>query len=367
MRLSNPIIAASSNLTKTVKRMKNLEESSIGAIIVKSLLEKKIAKKAPKPRFKIISSGIHLLKSDSLYSYEPSDWSLEKYAGEITKAKKELRIPVIASLACITDEGWMSYGKDLEEAGADAIELNFSCPVGPHISSEDDFIDRLVKIVKMLKQELYIPIIAKLTPQLTNPTYVSKNLEKAGADAVVMFNRFSGLEINIKEEKPILCGSYCGYGGAWQINHSLRWVSASFKVLDVPISGSGGVSSAEDIIKYILAGATTVQLCTLIHMKGISVIKELNKGLRRFMIDKGYSCLDDFRGKVVDDIIQPSDIDVSSNNMRARIDPDKCNSCGICEKVCMNNAIVDFQVSSKCEGCGLCAEVCANKAISMVN
>ena len=357
LKLSSPIIAASSNTTATVRRMRKAQDNGAGAVVVKSLIEK--GGKAPAPRFKLINNGV------SLYSYEPSDLSPEKYVQEIIKAKKELDIPVIASIACMTDKIWVSYAKSAEDAGADALELNLSCP----LRLSEDIADKMVHVLRLVKDEISIPVIPKLTPQLTNPLIVAKRLEKAGADALVMFNRFSGLEIDIRKEKPVLCGSYCGYGGRWLINYSLRWVSAAYPKLDIPISGSGGIMFSSDVIKYLLSGAATVQVCTAILRKGYGVIKDLNKGLKEFMIEKEYTNLDEFKGKIISGIIPGAKRDgnkrVDEMKAKVRIRDNKCNNCGLCRKICVSKSIdQEYRVMPKCDGCGLCVELCPRNAIS---
>ena len=136
LKLRSPIIAGSAGITETVERMKKTQDNGAGAVVMKSLFEDEISRTSPTPRFKLIDYGKGLKNNKSkngfsLYSYEQgSEWGLERYAEEVSKAKKELDIPIIASINCISEKGWIFYAKRIEKAGADALEINLSCPHG---------------------------------------------------------------------------------------------------------------------------------------------------------------------------------------------------------------------------------------------
>lgn len=369
LKLSNPIIAAPAGITETVERMKKAEEAGAGAVIVKTLFEKEVTRIAPTPRFKIIRYGTSKEKAFSLYSYEQASvFGPREYASEIAKARKELNIPVIASISCVTDEGWVSYSKTLEEAGASALELNLSCPHGPIMMSDRDMVEEMIKVTKTVKENITIPVITKLSPQLTNPLSVAKALEESGADGLTVFNRLTGLEIDIEKEKPIMHEGYAGYGGPWARNYCLRWISALYPEVKIPVSGSGGVWSGEDIVRYILAGATTVQVCTAIVMQGYRVIGQYKEALADHMRRKGYKTPGEFRGKVSGKILSLDEID-RKHTVKADIDGSLCKPCGLCERVCIYSGVTrmedKYQINDHCDGCGLCAELCPTEAITM--
>jgi dihydroorotate dehydrogenase (fumarate) len=370
LKLRNPIIAAPAGTTGTVERMKKAEDKGVGAVVVKTLFEEEVTRISPTPRFKIIRHNLANYRNFSLYSYEQaSEYGPEEYAEEIARAKRELEIPVIASISCSTEEGWVSYAKLVEEAGASALELNLSCPHGPIIMSDRDVIGEMVDTTKLVGQNTSLPLIPKQTPQSTNPLAVSKSLEAAGASAVVIFNRLTGLEIDTELEEPVMHKGYAGHGGPWAIQYPLRWISAISPVLSIPISGSGGVSSGNDVVKYLLAGATTVQICTAIIMRGYEVIEKFNCELTQWMERKGYETIDEFRGSVCNRILGLREVD-RRHTRRASINADRCTSCGICARVCIYQAPRKdeqaYYISDKCDGCGLCVELCPQKAIEMI-
>ena len=304
LKLKSPVIAGSAGITETVERMEKAQSNGAGAVVMKSLFEDEISRTSPTPRFKLIdygkeAKGNRSKNGFSLYSYEQgSGWELERYAEEVYRAKKELDIPIIASINCVSEEGWVSYAKRLEKAGADALEINLSCPHGSIIFRGKEVEKSILDTVRLVRENVCLPIIAKISSQLTSPVQIIKEIESIGANGITIFNRLTGVDIDIEEERPIMHQGYAGHGGPWAIHQSLRWISEIFPRLKIDISGSGGVSRSEDIIKYLLAGATTVQTVTAILLNGYGVIEEFVGGLKEYMDRKSYQRIEDFRGKL---------------------------------------------------------------------
>jgi NADPH-dependent glutamate synthase beta subunit-like oxidoreductase len=138
---------------------------------------------------------------------------------------------------------------------------------------------------------------------VTSPLEIAKGAEEIGLDAVTIFNRATGLEIDVEEEKPVMHGGYAGHGGPWAIQYALRWISEAYPEVKVPIAGSGGVWSSEDLIKFFLCGAQVVQFCSAIYFHGYRIIRDLHRGLEHWMDEKGYLSIDEFRGKICGRII----------------------------------------------------------------
>ncbi|MBM4035157.1 MAG: hypothetical protein FJ291_25730, partial [Planctomycetes bacterium] len=191
----------------------------------------------------------------------------------------------------------------------DAIELNTSCPHGSITFRGKAVEETIFQTVAAVRQAVKLPIIAKLSPMLTSPLGVAKGVEAAGANAVTIFNRMTALEIDIQEERPVMHGGYAGHGGPWAIQYPLRWISAIRPQLAIDIAGSGGVTSWQDVVKYLLVGANAVQTCTAVIMNGYGVLRELRDGLERWMDGRGYGRLDDFRGKVNPRILSAQQVD----------------------------------------------------------
>ncbi len=310
LELKSPIIIASAGITETIDRMKKCQDYGAGAVIMKSYFEEVISRKSPTPRFKIIKHDLSKNKTFTLFSYEQaSEWDINRYAQEVSNAKSKLEIKIIPSINCTTDEGWIESAKLLESAGADAIELNTSCPHGSITFRGKAVEETIFNSVRIVREAVKLPIIAKISPMLTSPIGVVKELENVGVDAVTIFNRMTALEIDIEEEKPALHGGYAGHGGPWAIQYPLRWISEIRPNVKIAISGSGGVSNWQDVVKYILAGANTVQVCTAVIINGYEFIPELLSGLEQYMDKKGYKTVDDFRGNVCSKILGTKQID----------------------------------------------------------
>jgi len=299
LELDCPIIVASAGITETVERMRRCQDNGAAAVVMKSWFEEEISRHSPTPRFAVLRHDLGPEKTFTFLSYEQaSEWDLERYAQEVADAKAQLAIKIIPSINCITDEGWESAARAVEAAGADAIELNTSCPHGSITFRGGAVEETIFHTVELVRKAVKLPVIAKISPMLTSPIGVAKRLEEIGADAVTVFNRMTALEIDVQEERPILHGGYAGHGGPWAIQYPLRWISAMRPALHIDIAGSGGVATSDDVVKYLLVGATVVQTCTAVAMNGYGVLRELRDGLERWMNERGYKALDDFRGKV---------------------------------------------------------------------
>ena len=371
LTLRNPIVAAAAGTTETADRLKRCEDAGCGAAIIKSYFQYEPARHSPTPRFSIIRDKLGRDRSFALYSFEQANvYGLDEFAGQIALAKQSCEMPIIASLNCNTEERWHESAKLVEQAGADAIELNVSCPHGTHIMSHADMMAEMTRALRAVKDSVSIPAIPKMSPQLSQPGAVAQAMAEAGADALTLFNRFTGLDIDLETEEPIMHGGYAGHGGPWSIHYTLRWISDISPTLPVPILASGGVSDGSDVAKLILAGATLVQTCTAIVMEGYGVVGKLLSGLRDFMDQKGYATLAEFRGNACGRIKGNDDID-RVKRMVAQIDEQKCLNCGLCGRVCIYDAPVAgkhaFSIPAEaCDGCGLCPQLCPASAITMV-
>lgn len=368
IRLKSPIIVSSAGIAEYANQIKKIEYFGAGAVVMKSFFEEEVCRKAPTPRFKVLKRGYNGNSSTTLYSYEQaSNLSSQEYADEISRAKEITNIPIFASLNCITPDGWEKMSLLVERAGADGIELNVSCPHGVHIMEGRILKDEIKKALEATSS-VKIPRIVKLSPQTSNPLIEALEVEKNRGDGVIAFNRFTGLDIDLETESPILHGGYAGHGGAWAIYYGLRWITAMYPYLHIPIAASGGVTNGKDAFKYILAGATVVQICTVVLFKGYEWIRSINKELYKLMEEKGSSSLGDFRGKVVDKILSFREVDRRKLYV-AQIDQEKCSQCEICYRSCYAEAIEyrdgRFYMNENCLGCGLCAELCPRKAIEL--
>jgi dihydroorotate dehydrogenase (fumarate) len=311
-------------------------------------------------------------RATTFYTYEQAaHLDPQQYCEEIRRAKESLGIKVIGSCACVSDEAWSEYLRLMEQAGADAVELNLSCPYSAHLtdnlSALPEFIEHATRIAR---EAISIPLATKLTPQMSSPSQIARLMVRCGADGVVPFSRFPGLDIDIETEAPIMHGGMAGHGGPWSLYYVLGWLWQIDQAVEVPISSSGGAWNAEDVIKHLLAGADTVQLCTVLYLQGYDVAASMLQGLTDWMEAKGHASLSDFRGKAGRRVLGMKAVD-RRQTVRARIDPGRCTSCGTCVRVCPHAAAKDAGegpvevAAEECSGCGLCVDLCPVAAISM--
>ena len=373
LRLRNPLVIAAAGITETADRLKRCDDAGAGAGIIKSYFEYEPARRSPTPRFRIIRDRVSRDRSVVLYSFEQANVAgLEEFGEQIRRAKESCEMAIFASLNCNTDERWAQGAQVALQAGADAVELNVSCPHGTHVMAHADMMAEMARSLGIVKEVVggRIPVIPKMSPQLSQPGAVAQGLADAGADAVTMFNRFTGLDIDLDSETPIMHGGYAGHGGPWSIHYVLRWISAVSPTLPVPILASGGVSDGGDVAKLLLAGAQVVQTCTAVVMEGFGAISRLLDELGEFMERKGYSSPDEFRGAICAKIKSNDEID-RVKKMTAQIAADRCVRCDTCRKVCIYDAPVAGEGAysipeERCDGCGLCVELCPARAISMI-
>ncbi len=370
LKLKNPFLAAAAGITGSLSQLKKAEDSGIAAVVLKSYFEKTVCRRSPTPHFALLQSGHGKTRATTLYSYEQaSERDLEGYAQLIREAKESLSIPVIASINCFTPEGWQAAARAVEEAGADAVELNLSCPHGVHLMEGRDLVKELASTTAFVRGLVSIPIIPKLTPQMSSPLALALAVEKEGASAMVCFNRFTGLDIDLETLEPILHGGYAGHGGPWSIYYNLRWLSEIAPCVKIPISASGGVWTGRDAAKYLLAGATTVQLCSVIVAEGYGAVGRIIQELEAYMSEKGFADVGQLRGKL-GKIRTMEEVD-RTQRIVSEVEREKCTGCGNCVRVCIYDAIKledgKAVVTELCKGCGLCREVCPTRAIKYVD
>lgn len=290
LKLRNPLIAASSGLTNSIKKIKELEKAGVGAIVLKSLFEEQIDSHSEKLNL----SSDYPEASDYINAYVEMN-HVEKYLDLIREAKSSCSIPIIASINCYKVARWIDFAKSIEEAGADALELNiFLINTGQY---GDRYLEEsYIKIVREIKKVVSIPIIIKMARTVSNLPGLVEKLEALGVSAVVLFNRFYQLDIDINAME-IVSGPV--FSHPEDFSETLRWTAiTSGYVPNFNIACSYGVHKWEDIIKGLLAGATAMQLCSVLYEKGLAVVPEMITCLEEWMTQNNYSSIKEFRGKL---------------------------------------------------------------------
>lgn len=289
LSLKNPIIVSSSGLTSNVETIKKLEAHGAAAVVLKSLFEEQILHEAG-------SLSVHSdypEAEDYLKAYVTSN-NVEKYLELISEAKEAVDIPVIASINCLSASKWIDFAAKIQEAGADALEVNvFVLPTDSRKTAED-YEAVYYTLAEKLRRLISIPIAFKLGNHFTNPLRIIEQLWYRNIQGVVLFNRFFAPDLDIKSMKVT---SAEVFSNPSDIRDTLRWVAmASHIVPKIDISASTGVHSGEAVVKMMLAGASSAQVCSALYKNGTAHLKSLITFVEKWMDEKGYTSIADIKG-----------------------------------------------------------------------
>ncbi|MBN1107877.1 MAG: dihydroorotate dehydrogenase-like protein [Bacteroidales bacterium] len=289
--LKSPIIVSSSRLTSTAGYLKEAADSGAGAVVLKSLFEEQI------------NQYVHNIKSTHSYpeaddyaAYYTKSHSVDEYLTLIKKAKDILDIPVIPSINCYSSEGWTDFALNIQEAGADALEINVFLLPSDRKKTAAEYEKIYLDLIEKLKRKITIPLAIKIGYRFTNILNIIDHFYMRKVEGVVMFNRFYEPDIDIKNLEVVPASVFSHENERRLV---LRWIAmASAQDIKIDISASTGVHSGADAIRYLLAGASSVQVCSVLYEKGMSFLSKINEQIEAWMEQKGFSSVDDFRGKL---------------------------------------------------------------------
>lgn len=289
LKLRNPIVVGSCDLTRSTSGILRCAEAGAGAVVLKSIFEEQFLMKEEglEGEYNIYPEALDYLRRGGLLEYAP-----QKMCQVIEEAKKETQIPIIASINCQSPKLWPSFARQVQEAGADGIELNIYFLPLKLTTPASEYEEYHLQILREVKSAVIIPVAVKLSSQLTSVPFLANKLANEGCDALVFFNWFLQPDIDIKHLKT---RNIIGKGNFRQ---SLRWVALLADRIDCDIASSGGLRNADDLVKQILAGAKAAQAATLLYQKGLKAIKEIQDGLGAWMEEHHYSRIEDFRGEL---------------------------------------------------------------------
>jgi len=296
LALSNPLVASSSPLTANLDDAKRLQEAGAAAIVLPSLFEESIQHEQKQLEKFVHSQALGHFEAES-YQPVPEEYKgeLDHYLQHLQRLKSELDIPVIASLNGVSNNGWVDYGKELMQAGADALELNVYYVAADPCQSGVDVEQRYVDLLKALRQKINIPVTMKLSSQFSSVSNMVAKLQTEGADGVVLFNRFYQPDIdldslNIKPQLEL--------SNPMEALLRIRWIALIRGRLDLSLAATGGFHTAESIIKALLAGADAVYLCSVLLNKGPEYCAELLKQLNHWLTEHEYESIKQMQGSV---------------------------------------------------------------------
>ena len=290
LTLNNPIIISSSGLTNSLAKIQKLEEAGAGAVVLKSVFEEQINMQAGSMQ------GYGSPEADDYLGAYVRSHALNEHITLIEDVKKHCKIPVIASINCYSDSEWTDFARLMEEAGADALELNILSLQTSKDYTPGSFEQRHIDILRHIKKVVRIPVIMKLGSNLTNPVALINQLYANGAAAVVLFNRFYQPDINI-DTMTYSAGDV--FSTPADLSNGLRWTAiASAQVPQTDYAISGGVHDGKAIVKAILAGASAVELCSVIYQRGNQVIADMTNEITQWMNRQGYKNISEFKSSM---------------------------------------------------------------------
>ena len=263
--LSSPIIAASSGLTDSIEKLIELEVHGAGAIVLKSLFEEEIIMEMDEKIHAMTSRPYVYPETFDYMDEDPQEDTVRKYLRLIKEAKAAVSVPIIASINCVSAQKWTYFAREIEKAGADALEINlFVLPTDMNRTGDENE-QIYYDVLKTVKDQVALPIALKISPYHSNLSNLIKRLDDMNVDGIVMFNRFYSPDFDIKD-LSVTNGQILSEPDDYK--NSLRWTGIMSERVKCSIAGTTGIHTSESIIKHLLAGADAVQLASVLYKNG---------------------------------------------------------------------------------------------------
>ncbi len=296
LKLKNPLVPSSSPLTGDIDDAKRLEDAGAAAIVMPSLFEQSVNQEQQQFEKYVNSVVLGNYKAES-FQPVPTDYSheLDNYLKHLHQLKSSLNIPVIASLNGISVNGWVDFGKELVHAGADALELNVYYVAADSKQTGEDIEHRYIELLSDLRDQISIPVTMKLSSQFSSVANMVSKLQSAGANGVVLFNRFYQPDIDLE---TLSIKPHLELSTSQQALLRIRWIALIRGQVELSLAATGGFHHINDIIKVLLAGADAVYLCSVLLNKGPEYCSELLQQLQHWLEEREYESLKQMQGSL---------------------------------------------------------------------
>ena len=296
LKLANPLVPSSSPLTGELDSVKQLEDAGASALILPSLFEETIEHEQKQLEQFVHSQALGFYEADSYQPIpEEYDSELDNYLDRIQQFKSSLDIPVIASLNGISTSGWIDTGKELEQAGADALELNVYYIAGDPNMSAEDVENRYLQLLADLREHITIPVTMKLSSQFSSVANMVFKLQQAGAKGVSLFNRFYQPDIDLE---TLRIKPHLELSSSMESLLRIRWIALIRGRVDLSIAATGGFHDSNDVIKALLVGADITHLCSVLLQKGPQHITVIKQQLESWLEENEYDSVAQMKGSV---------------------------------------------------------------------
>ncbi len=296
LKLKNPIVPSSSPLSKDLGTLKSLEDAGASAVVLHSLFEEQITYEAQEYDY-FTTFGTESYAEALTYFPKQNEYYLgpEEYLEHIQKAKSSLSIPVIGSLNGVSNSGWTKYAKLIEEAGADAIELNVYY-IATDIKTDGREIEEIyLRNLKEIKSAVKVPVSMKLSPYFSATANFCKKLDDAGADGLVLFNRFYQPDLDIEKLEVV---PDLSLSTNWELRLPLRWIAILFGKVKASLAATSGVQTHIDVLKVLMAGGDVAMICSELLRNGVAKITNILENLEKWLEEHEYESIEIMKGSM---------------------------------------------------------------------
>ncbi len=292
--LTSPIVAASSGITDNVANLQALEKAGVGAVVLKSLFEEEIVAEMRRTQTQMERPGYTFPETADMFDYIDGETGVANYLELVRSAKAALSIPVIASINCVTAQKWTWFARELQDQGADGLELNvFLMPSDFEVDSSATLEQRYFEIIEMVLKEVKIPVAVKISPYFTLLGKTLAEISRTGIRGLVLFNRFFSPDYDLEDPRIVPTNVYSTVA---DLALPLRWIAIMRGRVECDLAASTGVHDGDAVIKQLLAGAQVVQVASVLYQQGIETVTAMNQRLKTWMGEHGYESLEEFRG-----------------------------------------------------------------------
>ncbi len=296
LSLKNPIVPSASPLSKSVDMVKKLEEAGASAVVVYSLFEEQIEHEDNEFEH-YMSYGTESFAEALTYFPKPVEYSRgpEEYLKHISNLKKAVGIPIIGSLNGVSKGGWMKYAKLIEEAGADALELNVYY-IASNINDDGAKVEEIyIRDLRAIKNTVKIPVSIKLSPYFSSLGNIAKRLDEAGADGLVLFNRFYQPDIDLEKLEVV---PNLELSTSNELRLPLRWIATLYGKVKASLAATSGIHTYQDVLKAMMVGSDVAMVCSELLANGVHRIAEILKELEEWMEKNEYSSIEMMKGSM---------------------------------------------------------------------
>jgi dihydropyrimidine dehydrogenase (NAD+) subunit PreA len=382
LKFENPFILASAPPTAGGDLIRKAFARGWAGAVIKTIKPDELNVSDVSPRFETIrgdDGAIIGFENFELLSKKPVAYWVEEIAA--IKRQYPNKVLIASIMADLQEDSWQNLALTLQNAGSDALELNFSCPHGMPEQGIGSAIGQDPRLTGMItgwvKRAVGVPVIVKLSPNVTDIQLLARAAVDAGADAITAINTVQcliGVDLETLTPRPVVDGlsAFGGYSGPAIKPIGLRCVAQIAQCVDVPILGVGGVCKWSDAAEYLALGAALVQVCTGVMLQGFGIIDDLTRQFELYLKSKGFSSPQQIKGVALKKVVPHEQLS-RRYVVRAKVDDGRCTLCGDCLRACSDSGYQAISMAEKtvvidedkCDGCSLCSLVCSQQAISL--